>query len=339
MKKFVFILPLLLLGLFAVAQQRITGQVLKSTTQEPLAGASVSSKRVSVTTDSSGRFSIQASPGDELAISYVGMATTTVKVTGSQDLSIQLQEAEAHLEQVVVTGYQTQRRGDLTGSVAIVDMGKTKDIPSGSTLQNIQGRVPGLYIRASGTPSGAASSVNIRGINTLGNTNPLYVIDGVPTTDPNIFQFMDPNSVESVQVLKDASASSIYGSRASNGVIIVTTKQGRNNVSINVNSSVSVANNVRRLKMLNTQEYGRVLWQASVNGGTPTTAHSALYGFEEHTDPSGVRVLDKVIPVNFINGDPNIPSANTNWQDEIFQTGIVSQNTITLTAGGPEALH
>ena len=337
MKSFLFILPFLLLGIGAFAQQRITGYVLRGTSGEPLAGASVSNKRSAVTTDSAGRFSIVASPGDDLNFSFVGMTSSTVKVTDLKPISVQLQEAEGRLEQVVVTGYQTQRRGDLTGSVAIVDMAKAKDIPSGSALQNIQGRVPGLYIRASGAPSGAASSVNIRGVNTLGNTNPLYVIDGVPTTDPNIFQFMDPNAIESVQVLKDASASSIYGSRASNGVIIVTTKQGKNNVSISVNSSVSVANNTRRLKMLNTRDYGRVLWQASVNGGTPTTAHSALYSFQEHTDASGVRVLDDVIPVQFINGDQNIASGNTDWQDEIFQTGIVNQNTITLTAGGPRS--
>ncbi|MDB5250754.1 MAG: hypothetical protein JWQ40_5148 [Segetibacter sp.] len=337
MRKLVYLFTCLLLSLTVWAQQRITGHVVKSTTKEPLVGASVSSKSGSATTDTSGRFTLMASPGDELTISYIGMTSSTIKVKGSQDLSVELQEAEAQLEQVVVTGYQTQRRADLTGSIAIVDMGKAKDIPSGSALQNIQGRVPGLYIRSDGSPSGAARSVNIRGVNTLGNTNPLYIIDGVPTTDPNIFQFMDPNAIESVQVLKDASASSIYGSRASNGVIIVTTKQGKNNVSITVNSSLSAANNVRRLSMLDTKEYGSVLWRASVNGGTPTTAHSALYSFVEHTDNNGVRILDEVKPVPFINGDPNIPSANTDWQDEVFRTGIVSQNTITLTAGSPRS--
>lgn len=338
MKKFVFILPFILLGLFGFAQQRmITGTVVSKIQRTPLTGVTVQAKNRTVTTDENGKFSIEAAVGDDLTFSYVGQNTQIIKVTNINALTVELQEGGSQLEQVVVTGYQSQRRGDLTGSIAIVDMAKAKDIPSGSALQNIQGRVPGLYIRASGTPSGAATSVNIRGVNTLGNTNPLYVIDGVPTTDPNIFQFMDPNSIESVQVLKDASASSIYGSRASNGVIIVTTKQGKNNVSININSSVSVARNARRLSMLNTQQYGSVLWRASVNGGTPTTAHSALYSFVERTDPNGVQVLDEVIPVKFINGDPNIPSANTDWQSEVFKPGIISQNTITLTAGGPRS--
>lgn len=338
MKKMLFIFPLILLGLFSIAQQKIiTGTVVSKTQNTPLTGVTVQAKNKTVTTDENGKFSIEAAIGDNLTFSYVGQRPQTIKITDLNAITVELQEAEGQLDQVVVTGYQSQRRADLTGSIAIVDMGKAKDIPSGSALQNIQGRVPGLYIRSSGTPSGAATSVNIRGVNTLGNTNPLYVIDGVPTTDPNIFQFMDPNSIESVQVLKDASASSIYGSRASNGVIIVTTRQGKNNVSITINSSISVANNVRRLKMLNTQDYGAVLWRASVNGGTPTSAHSALYSFEEHTDNNGVRVLDKVIPVQFINGDPNIPSGNTDWQNEVFKPAIISQNTITLTAGSPRS--
>jgi TonB-linked SusC/RagA family outer membrane protein len=338
MKKILLVLPLVLLALFSVAQQHnITGRVLSKNQRTPLAGVTVEAKNSTVSTDENGKFSVPAAIGDNLTFTYVGRNSQTIKVNNLNELTVELEENTSQLGEVVVTGYQTQRRADLTGSIAIVDMGKAKDIASGSALQNIQGRVPGLYIRANGGPSGAASSVYIRGVNTLGNTNPLYVIDGVPTTDPNIFQFMDPNSIESVQVLKDASASSIYGSRASNGVIIVTTKQGKNNVSITINSSISAANNVRRLSMLNTKEYGSVLWRASVNGGTPTTAHSSLYSFTEHTDNNGVRVLDDVIPVPFINGDPNIPSANTNWQDEVFQTGIISQNTITIAAGGPSS--
>src|SRR5690606_35389197 len=182
----------------------------------------------------------------------------------------------------------------------------SKDIPSGSVLQNIQGKVPGLYIQSDGSSSGRARGVNIRGQNTLGNTAPLYVIDGVPTTDPNIFQFMDPNTIESMQVLKDASAASIYGSRASNGVIAITTKQGKSGVKVSVNSSITAASIARRIDMLNTETYGRALWQASINDGTPTTAHAALYSYEE-TENGGRRILDRVIPVPFINGDENIP--------------------------------
>jgi len=290
MKKIFFSLIFSMLASFLYAQQKINGTVTGKADKAPLAGVSVQSKQKITLTDNAGKFSIEASVGDILTFSYTGMQTVTVNVTGAaQAMDIVMEPNVKEEDAVVVTGYTTQRKSDLTGSIEVVNMASTKDLSSGSTLQNIQGRVPGLYITSDGSPSGAARSTLIRGVNTLGNTNPLYVIDGVPTTDPNIFQFMDPNTVESVQVLKDASASSIYGSRASNGVIIVTTRQGKNNVSVTVNSSISVASYNRPLSMMNTEQFGATLWQASVNGGSPTSAHSALYSFEEHTDNGAYR--------------------------------------------------
>src|SRR5215213_4128376 len=245
MRKLVFVLTCLLLSVSVWAQQRVTGHVLRSTTREPLSGVTVTSKGGSVTTDTSGKFSIIASPGEELRVSYVGMQPATLKVTGTQDLTVQLQEAEAQLEQVVVTGYSTQRKVDLTGAVAVVNLNEVKDIPAGNPMRALQGRVPGLYVEASGQPNGGNSKVLIRGMNTLGDASPLYVIDGVPTKDAQVFASISPGSIASVQVLKDASAASIYGARASNGVIIVTTKDGKGRagqerVSVQLNSSVSV---------------------------------------------------------------------------------------------------
>lgn len=337
MKKISLLLISVMLATFLYAQQKINGTVTGKNDKAPLAGVSVQSRQKISLTDNFGKFSIEASVGDTLTFSYAGMQTVVVKVTSAVDaVNVSLEPNVKEEDAVVVTGYTTQRKSDLTGSIAVVNMASAKDLASGSALQNIQGRVPGLYITSDGSPSGAARSTLIRGVNTLGNTNPLYVIDGVPTTDPNIFQFMDPNTIESVQVLKDASASSIYGSRASNGVIIVTTRQGKNNVNVTVNSSLSVASYNRPLSMMNTEQFGATLWQASVNGGSPTSAHSALYSFEEHTD-NGVRILDKVIPVQFINGDPNIPSGNTDWQKEVFRRALISQTNVTLAAGGPRS--
>jgi len=320
-----------------VAQQQevtVSGKVIDDK-GEPLPGATITvvGTTTGTITDIDGNYSITVPDGSVLVFSFIGYEPMRVPVDNRSEIDVTLQTDMSSLEEVVVTGYQVQKRSDLTGSISIVDMDKSRDIPSGSALQNLQGRVPGLYIRASGTPSGAASSVNIRGVNTLGNKNPLYVIDGVPTTDPNIFQFMDQNSIESVQVLKDASASSIYGSRASNGVIVVTTKQGNNKISVSINSSISHSYNTRRLSMLNTDQFGRVLWQASVNGGTPTAIHRALYSYNEGVDNNGRPVLNGVTPVPFINNDPNIPSANTDWQNETFQTGVIAQNNIMITGG------
>lgn len=245
MRKLFYVLTCLLLSVSAWAQQRVTGHVLRSTTREPLSGVTVTSKGGSVHTDTSGKFSIIASPGEELKVSYVGMQPTTVKVTGSQDLTVQLQEAEAQLEQVVLTGYSTQRKVDLTGAVAVVNLNEVKDIPAGNPMRALQGRVPGLYVEATGQPTGGNGRVLIRGLNTLGDPNPLYIIDGVPTKDPQVFASLSPGSIASVQVLKDASAASIYGARASNGVIIVTTKEGKGRggqerISVKFNSNISV---------------------------------------------------------------------------------------------------
>src|SRR5215210_851844 len=336
MRKLVFVLTRLLLSVSAWAQQRVTGHVLRSTTREPLSGVTVTSKGGSVTTDTSGRFSIIASPGEELRVSYVGMQPATVKVTGSQDLTVQLQEAEAQLEQVVVTGYSTQRKVDLTGAVAVVNLNEVKDIPAGNPMRALQGRVPGLYVEATGLPTGNNGRVLIRGLNTLGDPNPLYIIDGVPTKDPQVFASLSPGSIASVQVLKDASAASIYGARASNGVIIVTTKEGRGRggaerISVQFNSNVSIQTEKRwREDVLTSEERGRAFWQASVNDKTAPT--SAIYTFDWNGDFDNP-VLNKVNIVPFVNGDPLQPAANTNWQNESYETAIINQQDLTVTAG------
>lgn len=334
------IIIIICLGLFFKMMHAQESQISGKVTDEngaplELVTVTVIESNSSVTTAPNGTFQIGASIGQTLRFSLVGTEPKTHKITDTAPIQIQL-NINLALEEVVVTGYQVQRKADLTGSVAVVDMKDSKDIPSGSVLQNIQGKVPGLYIQSDGAASGRARGVNIRGQNTLGNTSPLYIIDGIPTTDPNILQFMDPNTIESMQVLKDASAASIYGSRASNGVIVVTTRQGKDKVNVSINSSVTAASISRRIEMLNTENYGRVLWRASVNDGTPTSAHSALYSFEESGEGSA-RVLQGVIPVPFINGDENIPSANTDWQDEVFRTGIVSNTNVTLSAGNDKS--
>lgn len=336
MRKLVYLIAFLLFSLCAFTQERITGQVVKSTNREPLVGASVTSKRSSVTTDSLGRFTIMAAAGDELTISYVGMRTSTIKVKGSQSLSVELQEAEAQLEQVVVTGYSAQRKIDLTGAVAVVNLAEVKDIPTGNPMRALQGRVPGLYVETNGQPNGGNNRILIRGLNTLGDPNPLYIIDGVPTKDPQVFANISPGSVASIQVLKDASSASIYGARASNGVIIVTTKEGKGKggaerIGVSYNSSFSVQTEKPwREDVLTSEQRGRAFWRASVNDRTNPT--SAIYNFDwngNFDDP----ILNKVNIVPFVNGDPLQPAANTDWQKESYEPAFINQHDLTLTAG------
>jgi TonB-dependent starch-binding outer membrane protein SusC len=282
-------------------------------------------------TDAQGKYSLSVNQGVTLVFSYVGYDDQEQVVAGSRVIDVIMAESSQMLDEVIVTGYQTIRRADLTGSVAVVQMEETKDVPSASILKAVQGKVTGLYITSDGSLSGQATNINIRGVNTLGTTSPLYIIDGVPTVDAAVFQSLNPNTIESFQILKDASASSIYGSRASNGVIIITTKSGKGQINVSAKSSLTMSNYVRRYDMANTDQYGRILWQGAVNDGDMTPDNS-FFAYDWHMDGTNP-VLDAVHPVEFIAADPLTPLGDTDWQSEVYRTGLISSNTISVNGG------
>jgi TonB-dependent SusC/RagA subfamily outer membrane receptor len=257
---------------WAQTKGTLTGTV-KASDGLSLPGVSILEKGTAngAITDADGKYTITVSSTATLVFSYVGMIAQELPAGNNTKLDVTLQYDSKNLGEVVVVGYTSSKKEDLTGAIAVVDMAPLKNISSGNPMQALQGRVPGLYIEKTGSPNGTNSRILIRGANTLGNTDPLYVIDGIPTKRPEVFQGLNPNSIESIQVLKDASASSIYGSRASNGVIIVTTKNGANSngkISIDFNSSISAqSEKYARFKMLNAVDRGRALWKASVNDG------------------------------------------------------------------------
>ncbi len=338
MRQFLTIIAVLLVTAGFAQQKKVTGTVTDKITHEPLQGASVQYKKQTITTGLDGKFSIDAVTGENLLISYVGKKQLSVKIaSGIQDLIIEMEDGAKQEEQVVVVGYTSQRKQDLTGAVAVVDLAPVKNNSSGNTMQALQGRVAGLYIEKDGSPNGSNSRILIRGANTLGNNDPLYIIDGIPTTRPEVFQNMDPANISSVQVLKDASAESIYGARASNGVIIVTTKNGGNTngkVNFQLNSSISTqSEKSMRFKMLSSVDRGKALWQASVNDGQdPAAGYDEIYGFDWNKDYSNP-VLNSVTLKPFVGGDPNTPAGNTDWQDVMYKTGIVSNNSLTASVG------
>ncbi len=339
MKKCIFLMPLLLLVLFSHAQQnKITGKVTRKSTNEPLVGVTVQTKNKTVTTSPDGSFSIEATIGETINFSSVGMNAQSIKVTNStQNLNLAMEDATTGLNEVVVVGYTSQKKKDLTGAVAIVDLTAVKNNSSGNTMQALQGRVAGLYIEKDGSPNGSNSRVLIRGANTLGNNDPLYIIDGIATTRPEVFQNMDPASIASVQVLKDASAESIYGARASNGVIIVTTKNGGNTngkVNFQLNSSVaSQSEKSMRFKMLSSLDRGKALWQASVNDKQdPAAGYGDIYGFDWNNNFNNP-LLNSVTVKPFVGGDQNTPAGNTDWQEVMYKTGLVTNTSLTVSAG------
>jgi TonB-dependent starch-binding outer membrane protein SusC len=324
----------LMIGQPVLAQQiNITGRVTNSLDKEALVGVTIMEKGTTngVLSDALGNYSINVNnTNSTLVFSFVGMEPQEVVVGGQKVIDITMKESVNVLDEVVVTGYQTQKRADLTGSVSVANIAETKYVPTSNILKAVQGKVAGLYITGDGSPN-QATTVNVRGVNTLGNTNPLYIIDGAPTTDPKLFQSLDPSTIESFQVLKDASAASIYGSRASNGVIIVTTKSGKGGFRVDFRSSLTVQNHKRRYDLCNTDDYGRVLWRAGVNDGIdPNNNPFYIYTWHKEGD---VPILDAMETKEFINNDPLYITSDTDWPSEVFKTGIITSNSLTISGG------
>ena len=239
------------------AQQKrhITG-VVKDIKGETIIGANIMIKGTGtgVSTNIDGGFSIEAATGDELIVSFIGYLTQTIKIDSQKTLNIKLLEDTKTLEEVVVVGYTVQTKSAVTGSVAVVKADKLKDVNTLEVGSMLQGKVSGVYVSGSSGEPGQASKIRIRGKGTLNSSvSPLWVVDGVIVgEDPGL----NPNEIDNISVLKDGSATALYGSRAANGVIVVTTKRGEydaNKYSVSVNAGVSLLS-TGRLEMMNSQE-------------------------------------------------------------------------------------
>jgi TonB-linked SusC/RagA family outer membrane protein len=322
------------------AQSRIITGTVSDNSSKPIDGVTivVVESQKSTLSDANGKFRIAVENGQSVRFSYVGAKPILITITAdTKALNVVFKDAENTLNEVVVTGYTSERKKDLTGAVAVVDLAPVKNNSSGNTMQALQGRVAGLFIEKDGSANGSTSRILIRGANTLGNNNPLYIIDGIPTTRPEVFQNLSPSNIASVQVLKDASSESIYGSRASNGVIIVTTKNGGNTqdkVQFQFNNSTSFqSEKSSRFKMLNSADRGRALWQASVNDGQdPAAGYGDIYAFNWNNDYNNP-VLSSVVPKPFVGGDPNTPAGDTDWQSVLYKTAVVYNNDFTAAIG------
>ena len=333
-KRLVFIVFLILFSMPLIKAQNleIRGRVINATSNEPISGATVVVKgtNTGTLTDLNGNFSLSVSPGSTLVVSFIGMTKQEIAITGGGFQNISLQEEVMGLDEVVVTGYSSQRKVDLTGAVTVVKVADIAKTSSGNVLKSLQGRVPNLNITVSGNPSEAVN-VNIRGQSTFGNNDPLYIVDGMPFTS-NLNQ-LDQNDIESIQVLKDASSATIYGARASNGVIIITTRKARRGeVKLEYDAYVSLSKWTDPYPILNTEEWGRMYWQTAINSGTVTPTH-ALYTYEMHRDASGNAILDKVTPNEYIDAAHTMKSADTDWQKEVYQTALKQYHNLTMSSG------
>ena len=240
---------------------RITGQV-KDTTGEPIIGASVVEKGSAsngTITDVGGNFKLTVS-GNEIQITYIGYIPQTVKIhPGVTDYSITMKEDTKTLDEVVVVGYGTQKKVNLTGSVASVSTDEIKDRVQTNVLSAVQGTVPGVTVISR---PGQTPSINFRGRGNLGTSSPLYVIDGA-IADATFFSNLDPNSIESISFLKDAASSAIYGSRAAYGVVLVTTKQGKSDkMNVSYSGYVGLSNPTYKPEYVNSTQYAELYNEA-----------------------------------------------------------------------------
>ncbi|WP_025003174.1 SusC/RagA family TonB-linked outer membrane protein [Prevotella dentasini] len=322
----------------------VSGTVLDPT-GEPVIGATIMQKGTSngTITDLDGHFSFKAPKGSIISISYIGY--TTQEVAAAENMNISLQENAKELTEVVVTGYQVQRKADLTGSVAVV---QTKDLKTSSDpdpMRALQGKVPGMTISTDGSPSGVGT-VRIRGIGSFNSSqDPLYVIDGVPTTSS--LNSLNMNDIESMQVLKDAASASIYGSRAANGVVIITTRKGKKGDKVKVNFAANltaqVYNSQSMMKLSNSREYAAAMAQAALNDGLDPVVYARNYGldlnaaegFDIQAWNPATNQYDSYT-VNgaydgYINSRKTMKLSDTDWLDAISRTGFAQSYDLSLS--------
>lgn len=305
------------MAIMAQAQNiTVHGKVLSKSGGEPLIGASVlcESTQTGASTDIDGNFTISVPEGATLKFSYIGFNPTEAKAT--PEMTIHLGENSEVLDDVVVVGYQIVRKADLTGAVSVMDMKEPLSENSGNIMSSMAGRLPGVNVVPDAAPGGTGT-IRVRGMSTANSSNdPLYIIDGVPTDNINC---INPSDIESMQVLKDAASASIYGSRAANGVVVITTKQGKGDrMTVNVNYSTNIQTIANRYEMLDANQWGIAYWAASKNSNIAPS--HVLYGNGE------TPVLQP-----YVAGNTNYPTTNTDWQDQVYRTAWTNNLTASIS--------
>lgn len=318
MKRTILSATLLFIMAIMAQAQNITvhGKVLSKSGGEPLIGASVlcESTQTGASTDIDGNFTISVPEGATLKFSYIGFNPTEAKAT--PEMTIHLGENSEVLDDVVVVGYQIVRKADLTGAVSVMDMKEPLSENSGNIMSSMAGRLPGVNVVPDAAPGGTGT-IRVRGMSTANSSNdPLYIIDGVPTDNINC---INPSDIESMQVLKDAASASIYGSRAANGVVVITTKQGKSDrMTVNVNYSTNIQTIANRYEMLDANQWGIAYWAASKNSNIAPS--HVLYGNGE------TPVLQP-----YVAGNTNYPTTNTDWQDQVYRTAWTNNLTASIS--------
>lgn len=323
--KRILCVPVFLLFLFPLttfAQRAIKGKVTDEA-KNPLAGVSIAIKNTQrgTVTAPDGSYTITAANDEVLVFTYIGFNNHEVVVSNTADFNIALSANVKNLEQTVVVGYGVQRKATVTGSVASVNGKTLNELPVASVQQALQGRVPGLTVTNNGSP-GADPIVRIRGISSISYaSDPLYVIDGFPTS--NLASF-DSKDVLSVEVLKDASAAAIYGSRATNGVIIITTKKGNSlgKLDVRLDTYTGVQSAWKKIDLLNTQQY--LKYERALNGAAGIAKPPRLEDANWNS------------PI-YAGTSQTYAQTNTDWQDAYFKSGLITQTNLSVSGSSEKS--
>lgn len=311
-------LAFMTLAAFAFAQDRVLTGTVRDESGSPMPGVNVivSGTTSGTVSDVSGKYSLSVSPGAKLLFSFIGYTSQEVEVGSNTVLDVSMKVDVTELSEIVVTGYASQEKKDLTGSVGTVKIADLTQIPSSNVTNQLQGRIAGVTVTGDGRP-GEPAKVRIRGFGSFQNNDPLYIVDGVPTQD---ISTINPNDVESLSVLKDAGAASIYGSRASNGVIIMTTKKGSSSgVKVNYDMYYGTQDPGKGPDfLLNTQEFADLQWLIYKNDGTEET--HPIYG--PSTNPA-----------------PTLPAwaGDTDWYKTITRKAMIMNHDLSLSGGNENA--
>ncbi|WP_338868429.1 TonB-dependent receptor [Spirosoma sp. SC4-14] len=305
----VFLLLLFLSQGFAFAQNaRITGKVTGPDNQGlPGVNVQVSGTTLGTSTDVNGTFSLNAPGNASLVFSNIGYVSQTIPINGQSVVNVQLAEDQKTLNEVVVVGYGTQRKTDVTGSLTSISTKEFAQQPVNRLDQVLQGRAAGVQVSQTNGAPGGDARIRIRGANSvLGNNNPLYIVDGYVGAD---FNYVNPNDIETIQVLKDAASTSIYGSRGANGVVIITTKKGARGLKVTYEGQGSVSELIKRYDVLPAGEFAEIVnARATATGTTPPFTADQVAQFKQN--------------------------GGTDWQSLVFRTGSGQQHQVTVSGGG-----
>ena len=343
MKRVTLSICILLMAMIAYAQDiNISGVVTSSDDGEPLIGASIQVKgkaSVGTATDFDGNYNLTVPAGSVLQFSYVGHTTIEKKVDQSQTLNVVLPSESHVLNEVVAIGYGVMKKSDLTGSVTTVAADKLTKTPAASLANALQGQAAGVTINSNSGQPGAAPEVRIRGVGTVNGASPIYVVDGIIVDD---ITFLSPNDIESTEILKDASATAIYGSRGANGVIIVTTRTGKKGerTRVSLDAYVGLQQRWRKLDVMSAQDFAAT--KVAINGTASEKKFFNQYGFNKWLSAFSLGTSKYYPTVYDAEKNPeglDYSLIDTDWQDEVFQDALVQNYHLSIDGGSEKTSY